>query len=303
MKHRFFLSALIILSTCVFSFAGNSLDSIPLLNPAYKGFRLAVTNLTATKSEGWVNLKFTAINTGKEDIQFGKKVTFPSLIINIDESNSQELSKEIKSSFKQELFNSSIKIKAGQILLNCALRIKSSNLDNASLAIIKSDHSQAKSVDSGKNSLSTTSALTKGFSETKIDDSKCADLIIESVSIVKKSKNTITLKYKIKNQGKKSASITGSSKNQEDNLAMAFHMSSSEKLTRGAIPVGGTFVKKGIQIPDGKLYPGKSLTDEVKLDIRSMTRFTPIIILELDPYLLVQECNETNNLNHIKVKK
>ena len=80
-------------------------------------------------------------------------------------------------------------------------------------------------------------------------------------------------------------------------------MSSSEKLTRGSIPIGGTFVKNGKQIPDGKLYPGKSLTDEVKLDIQNMTRFTPIIILELDPYLSVQECNETNNINHIKVKQ
>ena len=137
----------------------------------------------------------------------------------------------------------------------------------------------------------------------KQEEQLCSDLIIESISVVKKSNNSVTLKYKIKNQGKTAANISGASKKPEDNLAMTFHMSSSEKLTRGAIPLGGAYVKEGRQIPDGKLYPGKSVTDEIKLDIRSMTKFTPIIIIELDPYLSVDECNETNNQNHVKIKQ
>jgi hypothetical protein len=157
-------------------------------------------------------------------------------------------------------------------------------------------------VDVNLNDSSKTSIASTDFDELN-DDDYCSDLIIESISIVKQSKNSVTLKYKIKNQGKKPVSVTGKTKKDDDNIAMTIHMSSSEKLTRGSIPIGGTFLKDGRQIPDGKLYPGKSLTDEIKVDIRNMTRFTPIIIFQIDPYLSAQECNETNNINYIKVKK
>ena len=290
MNYRFFLSITALLGIFSISFAGTSHDSLPTINPEYKGFRLAVTDVETNQTEDVLSFQFTLINTGVEDIELGENNSIPEIILNIDESVSNSALKFHKDLFIQNLFNSSLLLKAGDILYDQKIEFKVKN--NESLA------SQITPVQ--ENNSSKASAIAKGGSP---EENQCSDLVIESVSIVKKSKNNITLKYKIKNQGKQAVSIVGPSKSQDDNLALTFHMSSSEKLTRGSIPIGGTFVKNGKQIPDGKLYPGKSLTDEVKLDIQNMTRFTPIIILELDPYLSVQECNETNNINHIKVKQ
>ena len=306
MKYKYLLSAVLLLSTFIFSFANSSYhhifqDTLPSINPNYKGFRLAITDVTVDQTEEWIIMHFTAINTGIENIVLGKNISTPSIVINFDETTSNSILDEYKNSFTQILLNSELNIDAGAILFDRKLKIKNNNFNPESKGVVENNLRPGEISDVSLNDNSKTSIDAKDFNNSN-DDDNCSDLIIESISIVKQSKNSVTLKYKIKNQGKKPVSVTGNTKSENDNLAMTFHMSSSEKLTRGSIPIGGTFLKDGKQIPDGKLYPGKSLVDEIKVDIRNMTRFTPIIILQIDPYLSAQECNETNNINYIKVK-
>lgn len=297
MKYRYFLSALIILSTNLFSFANGTssesfLDTLPLLNQDYKGYRLAVTDLVVEQKGGWLNIRYTAINTGKKDLALGKKGSTPPIILNIDDLSANSIFQKNKAAFSTALLETELRIKSGEILYNRELKIK------ANQSPIAAEIASIEQNDDSKDSLNS-----KDFIDSSEEEEGCSDLIIESISIVKQSKNSVTLRYKIKNSGKRPVSIAGKTKSKEDNLAMTVHMSSSEKLTRGATTIGGTFLKEGKYLPEGKLYPGKSLVDEIKVDIRNMTRFTPVIILEIDPYLSVQECNETNNRNHIKVKK
>ena len=284
-------------SICAFANAcpnENFQDTLPSLNPDYTGFRLDLTDIKVEKKDNWVFIQFTAINTGREDILLGKNSFYPQLVLNMD-----QLPESYKNSFTKAFLESELKVKAGEILFDRELKIKA---ESALSTAVEKEVLTAEIGTINLNDNSKTAVSQQTLSESIEDDENCADLIIESISIVKKSKNSVTLKYKIKNQGKKPVSIIGATKREEDNLAMKIHMSSSEKLTRGSILIGGTFLKDGKQLPDGKLYPGKSLTDEVKVDISTMTRFTPIIIFEIDPYLSVNECNETNNQNHIKVK-
>ena len=292
MIYHFLISAFIFISTLAHSFAINPHDSLPSINPDYKGYRLAITDISTEKQNDEINFNFTVINTGRETIEWKENGLKNDIIFNFEYEETNQDLKQFESSLINSIFEIPLNLKAGQILFNQKVSIKS----NA-----ESIAAETTEIQEGK--LSTTSALSKGISEEPLDENLCSDLIIESISIVKKSNNSVTLKYKIKNQGKQAAYVSGATKKVEDNLAMTFHMSSTEKLTRGAIPIGGAFVKEGRQIPDGKLYPGKSVTDEIKLDIRNMTKFTPIIIIELDPYLSVVECDETNNQNHIKIKK
>lgn len=270
-------------------------DSLPITNPAYSGYRLEVTDLRISEQESAINFLFTAINTGTKDLELPKNTE--TVVLNIVESPGQHFPEDHKKQFIEMLLGSELRIEAGAIRYDQSIESK-----------------RNKDTFSGKQNLSTvnageqpTEAVTNipenPLSETDLEAGLCADLVIESVSIVKRSKKTVTLKYKIKNHGKKPVLIVADSKQADHKpVSLAFYMSSSDKLTRGSIPLDNTLLKEKKQLTDGILYPKKSMTEVIKLDISKMTRFTPVIILELDPYLAIQECSKTNNQNHIRVK-
>ena len=125
----------------------------------------------------------------------------------------------------------------------------------------------------------------------------CPDLVLNSINIVKKSKNWVTLEYTLTNVGKGPAYLAKDKNGQ--GIALRAFLSSSEKISRGALPLGGGFVeydKKG-----QGLYPNSSYTGNLKLDIRKMTRFTPFVIINFDPFNVIQECDKTNNYGNVKV--
>ena len=130
------------------------------------------------------------------------------------------------------------------------------------------------------------------------EKSVCPDMILEDLKIIKKTPKWITLEYTLKNVGKGPAYLDKS--NQK--IAMRAFLSSSENLTRGSLPLGGGFVtyKEG---KDGALYPNKSFTGTLKLDIKKITRFTPFVVLNLDPFNVINECDKANNYGNVKVGK
>ncbi|MEM1322592.1 MAG: hypothetical protein AAGG75_20170 [Bacteroidota bacterium] len=135
-----------------------------------------------------------------------------------------------------------------------------------------------------------------------LDKDNCADLKIDQIGIVKKSKNSITLSYTITNYGTGVAALFGESDKKEDNVAIRANISGSTKLSRGAIIIGGDYLSKNKRSKKKELAPFESYQGTIKLDTRKMTRFTPNIILELDVYNSIIECDETNNRQHIVVE-
>jgi len=133
------------------------------------------------------------------------------------------------------------------------------------------------------------------------DPESCPDLQIESIKVVKQKKNYVIIEYTIKNTGKGPAHIDGTSKSEDDNIAVKAFMTSSSKLTKGALVLGGNVLKSRSKKPT-PLLPSESYTTKIRLDINSMTKFTPVIILELDTFGQVRECDETNNKNYVKVR-
>ena len=136
--------------------------------------------------------------------------------------------------------------------------------------------------------------------EEYFDASNCADLVVQDIKILKNSKRSVTLEYTITNQGAGPAHLYGKGRILEDNLALRAHMSSSEKISKGAILITGDFLPNA---PGSKpLNPDESVTATIKLEKFKMTKFTPYIILELDTFQNIIECDETNNRKAIKVE-
>ena len=143
-----------------------------------------------------------------------------------------------------------------------------------------------------------TRAGVEGSKQSYAQKSVCPDMTFKSVKVLKKTKNYITIEYTLENIGKGPALIGNGSKNNVSIAIRAF-LSSSENLTRGSLPLGGGFVT----YKNGKkehLDVNESLTGTLKMDIKKMTRFTPFVILNFDPFNALEECNKTNNYGNVR---
>lgn len=126
----------------------------------------------------------------------------------------------------------------------------------------------------------------------------CADLILEELKILKQNKNSVVLAYTLRNVGIGAVNINGSTSS-EEGLALRGHLSSSDQLSRGALTIGGKFVKADDS--EATIQPGSSYQGSVKLPLHKLTKFTPYLILQVDPYQMIMECDETNNLQFINL--
>lgn len=143
-----------------------------------------------------------------------------------------------------------------------------------------------------------TSVSDTDFQAIEKEKAMCPDLIIDNVKVLDQSKRWLTVEYQITNVGKGSAAMMGKEGHERDNVAIKAFMSGTPRLSRGAINIGGKFIKGGKSV----LAPGESHVGKIKLDISSKTRYTPVVILSLDAFQTFRECDRTNNNNHIVVE-
>lgn len=143
-----------------------------------------------------------------------------------------------------------------------------------------------------------TSVSKTDFQAIEKEKAMCPDLILDKVKVLDQSKRWLTIEYQITNVGKGSAALMGKEGHERDNVAIKAFMSGSPRLSRGAINIGGEFIRGGKSV----LAPGESHIGKIKLDISSKTRYTPVVILSLDAFQTFRECDRTNNNNHIVVE-
>ncbi|MGB0864603.1 MAG: hypothetical protein ACPG19_09805 [Saprospiraceae bacterium] len=128
-------------------------------------------------------------------------------------------------------------------------------------------------------------------------DEGCPDLILEELKVVKKKKSEVTISYKITNKGDAPFSLLGKDKKKKkDNIAIKMYFSSNETLENGDILLGGIYIDNDAnKEQEGKLAPGKSYEGTLKVSVKNQTSFTPFLILDVDAWQFIIECDETNN--------
>jgi hypothetical protein len=134
-------------------------------------------------------------------------------------------------------------------------------------------------------------------------DEGCPDLVLEDLKVVKKKKSEVIISYKITNKGDAPFSLLGkNAKKKKDNVAIKMYFSSNETLENGDILVGGIYVDNDAnEAQNGKIDAGKSYEGTLKLSIKNQTSFTPFLVLDVDAWQLIIECDETNNQASIKL--
>lgn len=273
-----FRPGLLPLLSIVFLLAAASGISAQQESPIYKGLRISLFGFEVlkTKPEN-VSLRLHVANTGRLPVSFGKKgAKAPeSLVIELDTLGVPVILQGRESLISDAVRYQKINLQPGEMMDGLKLEI---NLESQRAG--------------GKTSPSDPSAPVAG----------CADLVFDTANMVEYTDDIMLLRFVIRNAGKAAAYLLGATDADEDNLAVNVYFVSGNKLTRGAILADGIFIHAGRETLDGVLLPEQHLEGEIRINLKNRTQFTPNILLELDPFLKVDDCNRTNNTTVVKVE-
>ncbi|MDF1866351.1 MAG: hypothetical protein P1U70_16065 [Saprospiraceae bacterium] len=268
----------------------------------YMGYRLHLTQIKVLKkSENWIRIQFSAINTGRNHINFSKKGTAHWIQFQFDNSLYDSKLGGWKEQIRYAFYNSNFKLKAGKMTKEAELKVE------MMIPVISHKTIEKKPIASPKEPAQKIIFTTGGsndFTEKELLNSKiqCPDLIIESLQVVNQSKKWATIEYTLANIGKGPVDLVERVGNEPIKLAIRAHISGVPTLSKGALSIGGGFVGENINSKDITLYPNDRYKETVKLDIRKKTRYLKTIILSLDTHSLSYECDRTNNTNAIELQ-
>lgn len=296
---------------------GPERDSIPRID--YIGYRLYLTHFELLKEKkGYLYIKLSAINTGNKKMVLGKGAAQVFPVVKFDESIQTAGLNDFQTEIYYKLLEEKVTVPIGGISTNIELKLLADATDSvvdqqetpavvATPAVEAAEPTASPAVEPSPLPASETSttqvektpavAAKPEVAEPAETEAACADLILQNITILKRSKNAVTLQYELTNQGAGAAALVRGVKKDQESIAIRAHLSSSEKLTRGAIVLESTFLH-GEEITLGG---GETYTGQLKLSLHKLTKFTPVLILELDAFEFVQECDEHNNLSRVQL--
>lgn len=268
--------------SCTPSKNSTSQDSLPLTATSYEGYRLSVTDLSIKKKKKRsTSIEYALINTGRNDIDI-KKSTIDNtpILFEFDHTLEATEMESYKNEIIAKILKENLRITAGQTINKRSMKLSAKKA---------SEEETGFTINVGNGSSTSTDRY--------FDKNYCPDLHIDTIKILKLSKKWVTIEYKITNSGKGPASLSGETNEEDDNLFVRAHISGAKRLSRGAFAVGGTYITDRDVLEAGDSYIGV-----FRIDIKKRTRYTSNLILELDAYSSVRECDETNNQNFIFIK-
>jgi hypothetical protein len=137
----------------------------------------------------------------------------------------------------------------------------------------------------------------------KTPSDSCIDLAFDTIKILKIEEKYIEIEFSIINRGTIPAPLFGSTRSKEDNVAVHFYFSGTNRLTRGAVFADGIYLTKGLKETKGMLEPKAIYSETIKLPLKKRISIYGVIILQLDAFdILREECDETNNAKAIVPK-
>ncbi len=273
--------------TATSSIIVNPTDTLTPPKATYQGYRLQITNIKITKKKGnQRKVTCTLINTGRNKVQFPLKANSPyGIILQYDNSLETSQLSNYQNNLERALYRKKINLDVGNITSNVELKF---NISNEELA---ENNAKSKKSKKGKSS-----KVFVPMKEEVYDKSLCADLQIDTIFVIKRSKKTVELAFKITNYGKGPAAMFGATTETEDNVAIRAYASGTPKLSRGDLVLGGAFIEGGLADQNGVLMPNESFSGSFTVETRKKTRYMPYFILSLDDYQALWECDERNNV-------
>jgi hypothetical protein len=240
----------------------------------YVGLRLAVLNIEIKKTDdaAGLGIRCDIANTGRLPLHIGKgKTNVPqNLVFEFDTVALPIILRGREALLKEAVLQSGINLAPGEMRQNIPLIVP------------------IKPADFPGNAQITGGNL-------------CPDLVIDTIYLVKYTAKSMLLHYIIRNKGQAPAQLLGAPGHKNKDLNLRVYFVSGMKLTRGAIEAGTVQIRKGVETLDGVLLPGQILQGEATISLKLRTRFSPNLLLELDPFQSIPECDRTNNTRALEV--
>lgn len=228
----------------------------------YSGYRMAAFGFEIRQiSARSVLLECNLANTGRLPLQLPERAS--ETVIELDSMTLPTLMYGHEQAVQQALSTQKVNMAAGEIQQRVSVRV---NIDEFNL----NDYPDRGPV-------------------------VCPDLRFDTAYVTYIDEQSIVVRYAVRNFGDQSAWMLGERGELTPDLLVNGYYISGHKMTRGALPAGSELVKMGRETLDGWLHPGQVFWGEIRLDAKKRTRFSPNIALELDPFLVIPECNRTNN--------
>jgi hypothetical protein len=320
-----FLTKTFYLSIFFALFSAEKLKAQDSLPTRYVGYRLQLIDFEQVKKKGnQVKLKCTVVNTGRFAVKLdGKSLPKIPLVMDADLASLKTLGLEnqgeqicryariqkinLEPGSMIPRFTIQFVLKANakyeppqyQKLIATTNDSASSNLKTTipePIKVATMPPTATKSPAPSEVIAKETEKETDEFVDERLN---CADLVLEDVKILSLSKKNLEIEFTIVNKGVGVAPLFGTKKGKEDNIAIQFYLSSSPRLTRGAVALEGVYVTKGLEATQGKLPPNGRYIQKAKINIEKVNQFNKVLILYTDNFDVLRECDETNNEAHI----
>ena len=132
------------------------------------------------------------------------------------------------------------------------------------------------------------------------EDEPCADLRVGAVEVLQRDRRSALVELAIVNDGRhaltREALGTGAT--------LDVYLGGSEQVTAASERLARVNLSSRIGSSLGKgLQPGATITVTERLDLSSLTRYTRVLVAQLDPGQVVAECDETNNETSVVLKR
>jgi|GEM_PF-5789648 len=297
----------------------------------YDGKRIYIGPMSTNASRSEIH--YNICNTGRQDIRLGGD--FSDVLIKLDPSFNQLGNQTEVKAIVEQIMAKRESIKAGKMLTNQVLRLgsqpmasktpkkepakpsvttkpstaskssTSTSKNKSSKSKKKSSRPEPKEIDMGNGTVVLETPKREDGKERGkfLDENDCPDLVIKDIKVIKENKFHIAIEYTVKNQGTGTAALHNDKKGKDkNNMFMKAYLSSTPKFSRSAKTIGEVEVRKEMENKDGTLPRTREFTGRMYMNVRGRTNLTPYLILTLDPYQTVRECNERNNRSYVKIE-
>ncbi len=288
----------------------------------YIGKRIHLSSAKVV-SESKKNLKISLVlsNTGRQDIRLYDGLNLETVIVTFGESFEGQLTPYKERILKKLIASNNTLIRAGQLFTPRSFKVRrltkedTTKVEPTIAEVEKKKYLKVheiveeKNVNNNEKNKPKKSTQPKHEKEVKTmspigqlpkpeASSKCFDLVVEDLEVVRSSKRNIYLEFNLINYGEGTFKFDRKN-DRHDNLSIKAFFASIPRLTRGALIVGGEHFDDIFDEKKFELAFGEKISGTMKVSLEKMTKFTPVVILELDPFSAVSECDKVNNVSTV----
>lgn len=283
----------------------------------YTGKRMHLSSAKLI-SQSKKNLKISVVisNTGRQDIRLYDGLNLETVVFTFGKSFTGELAAYEERILEKLVKQNNTLIRAGQLYTPRSFKVRKFTKEDTSsvkpdLISVTPDKSSKKLEQVEKKSIKKNTAKKgksprkKAYTMSPIGElpkpeasNECFDLVVDNVAITKSTKRNIYLSFELINYGQGTFRFDRKNKMYK-NLSIKVFFASIPRLTRGSLIVGGNHFEDLFDDKQFNLGFGESIKGTMKISREKMTKFTPVVILELDPFSVVRECDKVNNVSTV----